>query len=227
MHHASFDCAAASASAPPPSTPPPVAATDPLWLEILQRAAAAEVVQDAGIQFVLRVAARLRDKPKPPAACSSSGIATEWRNPFLPYEKGLGVANIGVAAATSEVAPGCPVELRSLPFAGFAAALDVPQAGDAGAYLAGCYQELLSCCRTFVEGKTGRRVDVLDGSLSYNLILTTEFMLLVPRRAEGDGPVSCNAVAFAGSIFVKSLEEQRYVEQRKPLHILSAVGFEW
>lgn len=74
-----------------------------------------------------------------------------------------------VAAATSEVAPGCPVELRSLPFAGFAAALDVPQAGDAGAYLAGCYQELLSCCRTFVEGKTGRRVDVLDGSLSYNL----------------------------------------------------------
>lgn len=95
-------------------------------------------------------------------------------------------------------------------------------------------------------------------------VLTTEFMLLVPRRAEGDGPVrcllcgadsaivqlhaactlhggngvplsprlpstlcSCNAVAFAGSIFVKSLEEQRYVEQRKPLHILSAVGFEW
>lgn len=52
-------------------------------------------------------------------------------------------------------------------------------------------------------------------------------MMVVPRRAEADGPVSCNAVAFAGSIFVKSSEEQDYVRQQGPLCILAAVGFEW
>jgi ATP adenylyltransferase/5',5'''-P-1,P-4-tetraphosphate phosphorylase II len=58
-------------------------------------------------------------------------------------------------------------------------------------------------------------------------VLTSDFMLLVPRRAEAVGPVSCNSVAFAGSIFVKSREEQQYVEQQGPLHILTAVGFNW
>lgn len=58
-------------------------------------------------------------------------------------------------------------------------------------------------------------------------VLTEDFMLMVPRRAEADGPVSCNSVAFAGSIFVRSREEQEHVRQRGPLRILTAVGFEW
>ena len=38
---------------------------------------------------------------------------------------------------------------------------------------------------------------------------------------------SCNSVAFAGSIFVRSREEQQAVVQQGPLHILTATGYEW
>lgn len=38
---------------------------------------------------------------------------------------------------------------------------------------------------------------------------------------------SCNSVAFAGSIFVRSKEEIAYVAGKGPLPILAAVGFEW
>ena len=38
---------------------------------------------------------------------------------------------------------------------------------------------------------------------------------------------SCNSVAFAGSIFVRSLEEQQFVRERGPLHVLTATGFPW
>ena len=40
-------------------------------------------------------------------------------------------------------------------------------------------------------------------------------------------PCSCNSVAFAGSIFVRSREEQQAVIQQGPLHILAATGYEW
>ena len=51
--------------------------------------------------------------------------------------------------------------------------------------------------------------------------------MLAPRRAEAEGPVACNSVAFAGSIFVRSREEQDFVRQRGPLHVLTATGFPW
>lgn len=92
------------------------------------------MVPDGGLQFVLRVAAKLRDKPKPPpdadgavraaaalaaarqlclavlagpavcrrfiacrccGAAAAGGAKREWRNPFLPYERALWVADLG------------------------------------------------------------------------------------------------------------------------------------
>lgn len=149
---------------------------------------------------------------------SSSGIR---RPPIWP----------AVLEAAAGAQAGQPVELRNIPFAAFAATLDPPQPAEeaaTGQYLLHVYRQLLDQCRAFVSARTGQEsVSPSDGSLSYNLVLTSEFMLLVPRRAEAVGPVSCNSVAFAGSIFVKSREEQQYVEQQGPLHILTAVGFDW
>lgn len=83
-------------------------------------------------------------------------------------------------------------------------------------------------CRSFLEAKTGRAgASPQAGSLSYNMVCTRDFMMVVPRRQEADGPVSCNSVAFAGSIFVRSLEEVQYVHERGPLSILAATGYEW
>ena len=87
---------------------------------------------------------------------SSSGIALA-RPPIWPA--------IGPAIAE---AAGEAVAVRSLPFASFAARLDVPP--DAGPHLARIYKQLLGRCRAFVEEKTGQAgLSPLDGSLSYNL----------------------------------------------------------
>ncbi|KAL4423467.1 hypothetical protein ABPG77_005419 [Micractinium sp. CCAP 211/92] len=382
--------ASRSAAGTAPSTaaagapePPGAVSTSALWQAITdryktaQRDAAAtmtetntEVVQDEGVHFVLRVAAKLRDKPKPPAEAAGQP-KKEWRNPFLPYEEALWVADLGashvlllnkfnivpwhclvvtsqfrsqledldaadwaatwavlqdmprgglafyncgpvsgasqphkhmqivplpldgdggssggspagsvgeeraqppvwpaVAAATEGAPAGQPVELRNLPFAAFAARLAPPDAaqdglqeplltgaaagapaaagsdsdGEAAAGVAGAaavpaatgqyleqvYCRLLASCKAFVEGKTGvPAASPQDGTLSYNMVCTRDFMMLVPRRRESDGPVSCNSVAFAGSIFVRSVEEVQYVAQRGPLSILTSTGYEW
>ena len=52
-------------------------------------------------------------------------------------------------------------------------------------------------------------------------------MLVVPRSHEACGPCSCNAVAYAGSLFVRSAEELEYARVRGPLHILTATGYPW
>jgi hypothetical protein len=70
------------------------------------------------------------------------------------------------------------VELRCLPFAAFAAALDGGEVGAAGAAasasLERVYQQLMERCQAFVATRTGQQgVTPLDGSLSYNLGMQT------------------------------------------------------
>ena len=79
-------------------------------------------------------------------------------------------------AAAALAPPGEPFELRTLPFAAFAARLSPPQQDPAaideatGGYLADVFAQLLACCRAFVEATTGRQgVTPQDGSLSYNM----------------------------------------------------------
>lgn len=62
---------------------------------------------------------------------------------------------------------------------------------------------------------------------SYNLVLTNAYMMLVPRSSESVGPVSLNAMGFAGSFFVRSQEELSYIEREGGFKVLSGVGFPW
>ena len=60
----------------------------------------------------------------------------------------------------------------------------------------------------------------------YNLILTSEWMLIVPRSKEKAFDLfSLNAVAFSGSIVVKDENQLIEVFKHKPLNILRSVGF--
>lgn len=61
-------------------------------------------------------------------------------------------------------------------------------------------------------------------AVPYNLLLTREWMLLVPRSAEFAEGVSVNALAYAGSLFVRTGEQLELVRRLGPLHFLSAVG---
>jgi len=58
----------------------------------------------------------------------------------------------------------------------------------------------------------------------YNLLVTREWMLLVPRRAEFFEGVSVNALGFAGALLVRNGEEMRLVRERGPMEVLRTVG---
>jgi ATP adenylyltransferase len=57
----------------------------------------------------------------------------------------------------------------------------------------------------------------------YNLLVTRAWMLLVPRRQEHFDTISINALAFAGSLFVKSEAQLAALRARGPAAALRAV----
>ncbi len=58
----------------------------------------------------------------------------------------------------------------------------------------------------------------------YNLLLTAEWMLMVPRRAECFESISVNALGFAGALLVRSDSEFERVRQVGPCQVLRAVS---
>jgi len=61
-------------------------------------------------------------------------------------------------------------------------------------------------------------------SAPYNLLLTRDWMLLVPRSRERFDSISINALAFAGSLFVKDDAQLERVRQAGPLAVLKQVS---
>lgn len=61
-----------------------------------------------------------------------------------------------------------------------------------------------------------------DGA-SYNLLATREWMMVVPRTRECFNDISLNALAFAGSLFVKSPEQFEQVREAGPIAVLRSV----
>lgn len=58
----------------------------------------------------------------------------------------------------------------------------------------------------------------------YNLLVTRDWLLLVPRRCEKWRHVSVNSLAYAGSLFARTPQEIEELREAGPLAVLSAVG---
>jgi ATP adenylyltransferase len=58
----------------------------------------------------------------------------------------------------------------------------------------------------------------------YNLLVTRDWMLLVPRSVEKCGSISVNALGFAGSLLVRDEQELSFVQKRGPMSILQNVA---
>uniref|UniRef100_A0A7S3QRK2 HIT domain-containing protein n=1 Tax=Dunaliella tertiolecta TaxID=3047 RepID=A0A7S3QRK2_DUNTE len=65
------------------------------------------------------------------------------------------------------------------------------------------------------------------GAPSYNTIITSQFMLTVPRSAEAAEGIAINALGYAGTILVKSEEHVAQVEQSGPSNLLRRLGCPW
>ena len=59
---------------------------------------------------------------------------------------------------------------------------------------------------------------------SYNLLLTSRWMLVVPRSASDNGPVSVNSLGYAGTFLVKSPEALAHLRAVGPWKLLASVG---
>lgn len=59
---------------------------------------------------------------------------------------------------------------------------------------------------------------------AYNLLITRQWMFLVPRSKECFDSISINALGFAGALLVKNKEEMQKVKQVGPLSILQQVA---
>jgi ATP adenylyltransferase len=70
-----------------------------------------------------------------------------------------------------------------------------------------------------------RMIDSLGAAgRPYNLLLTRQWMMYVPRSREHFGSVSVNALGFAGSLFVRNEQELRQVEVAGPMSVLRSVA---
>ena len=58
----------------------------------------------------------------------------------------------------------------------------------------------------------------------YNLLVTREWMLMVPRARERYRSISVNALGFAGSLFVRNHEQLDRLKCHGPVAVLSRVG---
>jgi ATP adenylyltransferase len=61
-------------------------------------------------------------------------------------------------------------------------------------------------------------------SAPYNLLLTRDWMLLVPRTQESYQGISVNSLGYAGSLFVKDLNDLDRVKHKGPMNLLKAVS---
>ncbi|MDJ0766921.1 MAG: phosphorylase [Myxococcota bacterium] len=67
-------------------------------------------------------------------------------------------------------------------------------------------------------------VDISDLTQPYNLLVTNDWMMLVPRTVESFATISVNALGFAGSLLVRNEEELDLVRKAGPMNILKQVG---
>ena len=81
------------------------------------------------------------------------------------------------------------------------------------------YQELLARCAISALAD-GRQ------SAPYNLLATRRWMLVVPRLRESFDGVSLNALAFAGSLFVRDRRQLERIKSAGPINVLRAVALE-
>ncbi len=126
------------------------------------------------------------------------------------FDNGIGVTSLRTLHATS------------LPFPHAIAKLDsgwVHSPIDSAAQILESYLTLLKAVG--IESNDG-----MSGKPSgdYNLLVTREWMLVVPRSYEDFQSISVNSLGFAGALLVKNQEQMKIIKEQKPLTILRHVA---
>lgn len=113
--------------------------------------------------------------------------------------------------------------LPGLPFihAFYPHALSLPNRSSAAVVLHQYYLDMLDRLGLTTSGTD----DESRGPKPYNLLVTSEWMLLVPRSQEHFDSISINALGFAGSLFVRNPRQIQELRRHGPMNVLRAVAF--
>ena len=86
--------------------------------------------------------------------------------------------------------------------------------------------EILEFYLTLLKAVGIESRDGMNGKQSghYNLLVTGEWMLVVPRSYEYFQSISVNSLGFAGALLVKNQEQMNIIKEHKPLTILRHVA---
>ncbi|GAA5921871.1 hypothetical protein JCM1841_000953 [Sporobolomyces salmonicolor] len=151
----------------------------------------------------------------------------------------------GVAPFDSFIDSHKPQDTKSpfqlpLPYANFTALLELPSnAVDVPGYLGNRFLQLLDLMidhlRRLAESDSEQDASFSPGpirlsNLSYNVILTTSYLHLVPRLCEkfttaSNRGVSINSLGFAGMVLVKEQEALDEIKEIGVLEVLKGVGY--
>jgi Ap4A phosphorylase N-terminal domain/ATP adenylyltransferase C-terminal domain len=82
-------------------------------------------------------------------------------------------------------------------------------------------ETLAQCAAAHVE-----RAGLRDGD-SHNMLMTSSWLLTVPRGAASDGVVGANAMGFSGAFLVRGDTELGHIRCTDPMAILTALGRPW
>lgn len=134
----------------------------------------------------------------------------------------LGASRLPVESLlTAAEPPGVPTEIRSVPFANAYASLDATRlatVNGAAAYTFDLYRSLLAAVGLATS-------DVLPAVLApYNLLVTRDFLWIIPRSRSHCGSVAVNALGFAGSFFSADAAAVALIRSTGPLALLREVA---
>ncbi|MFM2431528.1 MAG: hypothetical protein RLZZ511_2741 [Cyanobacteriota bacterium] len=123
-----------------------------------------------------------------------------------------------------------PTILAALPESGVGQAAALPfqhaivrlnlMAGDAITQIQSAYHAALLACNIAIGD--GEQASPASGA--YNLLITRNWLFLVPRSQDGVGRIGINALGFAGALLVKNAEQLAALKTQRPLQLLAQVG---
>ncbi|RLN38043.1 hypothetical protein BBJ28_00001089 [Nothophytophthora sp. Chile5] len=122
------------------------------------------------------------------------------------------------------------VQLPELPFCHFLHRIDVPEdteSGEASATLLTIYEKVLRQMNdTPYPVAAAQPPSSSPLPVAYNLLLTSSFLFLIPRKTQSFHGIEVNSIGFIGSFFVRS-DEQRafFASHGGPMELLRQVTF--
>ncbi|KAL4151412.1 hypothetical protein PRNP1_008357 [Phytophthora ramorum] len=121
------------------------------------------------------------------------------------------------------------VQLPELPFCHFLHRIDLEDddSEKAAVNLVAIYNKVLQQMNS-TEYPTSQAVASSTSSLpvAYNLLLTSSFLFLIPRKAQSFNDIEVNSIGFIGSFFVRNDEQRVFFETHGgPMELLRQVTF--